>query len=285
MDSQTHQDNASGAGSLRLRKLAGAIGAEVLDLDVSRPLDRETFAALEAAWYDHNILLLRNQNLTAEQQVRFAENFGPLAVTTGTREPVMLVSNIVDNGKLIGGLPDGEMWFHSDQCYVERPCAAAMLYAIEIPSQGGNTLFANAYTAYESLPASVRDRIANLKAINVYDYHREPTKKTLGRNIREGVPHFAHAMVRTHPVTGRKALYINRLMTAYIEGIAVDESDALLAMLFDHQEKPEFVYEHVWRKNDLLIWDNRCTLHARTDFDPSERRLLRRLVVQGDKPF
>jgi taurine dioxygenase len=158
-----------------------------------------------------------------------------------------------------------------------------MLYALEIPRTGGNTLFANCYRAYETLPEEIKARIAGRKAINAYDYDAAATKR--GSKIRDGIPYYAHPIVRTHPATGRKALYVNRLMTVAIEGMDDDEGADLLELLFDHQEKPEFVYEHVWRVNDLLLWDNRCTLHARTDFSPEERRLMRRVVISGEKPL
>jgi taurine dioxygenase len=270
---------------LHLRPLAPRIGAEVVGMDLSRPLDTATCAAVETAWFEHGVLLFRDQDITAEQQTRFAEYFGPLAMTTSSGKPVMLVSNIIENGKPIGRLPDGEMWFHSDQSYLPRPCAGATLFAVELPQVGGNTLFANTYASYEALSIEMKVRLANLRAINVYDYSLGSTKKhDAAHVIREGVPHATHPVVRTHPATGRKSLYINRLMTVTIEEMPFEDSNALLAELFAHQEKPEFVYEHVWRKGDLVLWDNRCTLHARTDFDPGERRLLMRIAIQGDVP-
>ena len=230
---------------------------------------------------------LRDQSLSEEDQVRFAEYFGPLGKTlnvhnTGRHPAIMLVSNIRKDGKPIGALPDGEMQFHTDQCYVERPAAASMLYAIEVPRVGGNTLFSNAYLAYETLPSEIKRRIDGRKALNAYDYDNAATFR--GTRIRDGVPHYTHPVVRTHPATGRKALYVNRLMTLAIEGLPEAESAALLELLFDHQEKRRFVYEHVWRVGDILMWDNRCTLHARTDFSPDERRLMRRITILGEKP-
>jgi len=194
----------------------------------------------------------------------------------------MLISNIRENGQMIGALPDGEMHFHSDQCHQERPAMASMLYALEVPSKGGNTLFANAYKAYETLPESIKTRIEGRKALNAYDYQAAATHR--GTRLREGIPSCWHPAVRTHPATGKKALYVNRLMTIAIEGMPEEESDRLLGTLFDHQEQPQFVYEHVWRPHDLLLWDNRCALHARTDFSAAERRLLRRLTILGEKP-
>ena len=270
------------------RPLAPGIGAEIVGLDLSRPMSDASFAAVERAWHRHNVLLFRDQTLSEEQEVAFGGRFGPLAqrinkVPTGhVKHPsVMLISNLRENGALIGALPDGEMYFHSDQCYVERPSMAAILYAIEIPSKGGNTLFANGYLAYETLPEEIKAELQGKRALNVYDYENAATT---GGEPSESAPRYAHPVVRTHPATGRKALFVNRLMTREIIGMPKAKSRRLLETLFDHQEQPQFVYEHVWRPGDLLIWDNRCTLHARTDFDASERRLLRRVAVLGEKP-
>ncbi len=179
--------------------------------------------------------------MTEEDQVRFAERFGPLA-TIHTKQfvrshpAVMLISNIREDGKPIGALPDGEMHFHSDQCHQERPARASMLYAIEIPRVGGNTLFANAYKAYETLPDAIKRRIEGRKALNAYDYGSAATKR--GTKVADGVPAYAHPVVRTHPATGRKALYVNRLMTVCIEGLPAQESDEILEQIFEHQEQP-----------------------------------------------
>jgi taurine dioxygenase len=278
-----------GTDNVRTIPLSPAIGAEIAGVDLRAPLDDAQFTEILEAWHYHCVLLFRNQHLEMEDQLRFAERFGELSKVINNHSQnsghpsVMLVSNIRKDGKLIGGLPDGEMYFHSDQCYVERPIKATMLYAIELPRQGGNTLFANMYLAYETLPEEVKQRIAGLKAMNVYDYESNPT--TRGATIREGVPHYAHPVVRTHPETGRKALFVNRLMTDHILEMPREESERLLTFLFDHQEQRRLVYEHVWSVGDLVLWDNRCSLHARTDFDPGERRLLRRVAIRGEKPF
>jgi alpha-ketoglutarate-dependent taurine dioxygenase len=272
---------------LMIRPLSAALGLEILDVDLRNPLPPPVIARLREAWYEGLILLLRDQALSEEDQVRFAECFGPPARTinvnnTGKHPAVMLVSNIRKDGKPIGALPDGEMHFHTDQCYIEKPAAASMLYAIEVPRVGGNTLFANAYLAYETLPAEIKHRIDGRKAVNAYDYENASTIR--GTRLREGVPQYTHPVVRTHPATGRKGLYVNRLMTIAIEGLPQAESDAVLNVLFDHQEQRRFIYEHVWRVGDILMWDNRCTLHARTDFSSAERRLMRRITILGEKP-
>jgi taurine dioxygenase len=273
--------------SVVCRPLSAALGAEIVGVDLSREIDDHTFAQILAAWHRNLVILLRDQELSEEDEVRFAGRFGPPAMIH-TRQfvrhnpAVMLISNIREDGKPIGALPDGEMHFHTDQCHQERPAMASMLYAIEVPSVGGNTLFANGYKAYETLPAEVKRRIDGRHALNAYDYDGASMKR--GTRLREGVPFHIHPVVRTHPATGRKALYVNRLMTVRIEGLPAPESDDLLAFLFAHQERREFIYEHVWRPRDLVMWDNRCTLHARTDFSADERRLLRRVTILGEKP-
>ena len=272
---------------LMKRPLSAALGVEVLNVDLREPLAPAGVTQLREAWHEGLILLLREQVLAEEDQVRFAEYFGETAKTlnvhnTGKHPAVMLISNIRQDGKPIGALPDGEMHFHTDQCYIERPAAASMLYAIEVPSVGGNTLFANAYLAYATLPDDIKRRIDGRTAINAYDYANASTIR--GTRLGEGVPQYSHPVVRTHPATGRKALYVNRLMTVAIEGLPQAESDELLDLLFDHQEQRRFVYEHVWRVGDILMWDNRCTLHARTDFSAAERRLMRRIAILGEKP-
>jgi taurine dioxygenase len=273
--------------ALGVRPLSPALGAEILGIDLRDDIDARVFAQIRDAWHQNLVIVLRGQNMSEEDQVRFAEKFGPPAVIhtkqfVRNHPAVMLISNIREDGKPIGALPDGEMHFHTDQCHQERPAMASMLYALEVPLAGGNTLFANGYTAYETLPPEIKRRIDGRKALNAYDYETAATKR--GTRLTQSVPSYAHPVVRTHPATGRKALYVNRLMTVRIEGLPAQESDDLLAMLFDHQERREFIYEHVWRVGDLVIWDNRCTLHARTDFSPDERRLMRRVTILGEKP-
>jgi taurine dioxygenase len=270
-----------------VKPLSPALGAEIIGVDLSEDNDDRIFAQIRDTWHQNLVILLRDQRLSEEDEVRFAEKFGPPAVIhtkqfVRNHPAVMLISNIREDGKPIGALPDGEMHFHTDQCHQERPAMASMLYAIEVPSIGGNTLFANGYKAYETLPADIKRRIDGRKALNAYDYDSAATKR--GTRLADGVPSYAHPVVRTHPATGRKALYVNRLMTVQIEGLPAQESDELLDLLFDHQERREFVYEHVWRPGDLLMWDNRCTLHARTDFSAGERRLMRRVTILGEKP-
>jgi taurine dioxygenase len=275
---------------LTVRPASPVVGASITGADLSKPLPDDVFQDILDVWYDSLAIVFPGQTLTEDEQVAFAERFGPLNKSANPRThhnksnpAIMLISNIKDDGKLIGSHPDGEMHFHTDQCHQEKPCSATMLYGIEIPSQGGDTCFASGYYAYETLPSDLRGKIECKRAVNVYDYAHADTRGG-DYAIREGVPHASHPIVRTHPGTGRKALYVNRLMTGFIEGIERGDSDDLLEQLFLHQERPEYVYAHKWTPGDVVIWDNRCSLHARTDFDASERRLLRRVTILGEKP-
>jgi taurine dioxygenase len=272
--------------TVSVRQLSPALGAEIMGVDLRNPISDELKQKFLDVWHQHLVILLRNQTLDEDAQVRFAETFGTPAKNSSGRTfsakhpSVMLVSNIREDGKPIGALPDGEMHFHTDQCHQATPAKATMLYAIEIPSKGGDTLFSNAYAAYETLPDEIKQRIAGRRAFNAYT-----TDTTLrSTNYDDAKSSYWHPVVRTHPATGRKALYVNRLMTREIEGLPREESEAILEKLFDHQEESRFVYGHVWRPGDILMWDNRCTLHARTDFSAGERRLLRRVTILGEKP-
>jgi taurine dioxygenase len=268
--------------------LSEALGAEIRGVDASRSISREIFGKILDAWHQHLVIVLRGQSLDEDSQVRFAERFGDLSPIhtshhSAANKAVMYIGNRKQDGKIVGALPLGEMQFHSDQCYQERPAKGTMLYAIEVPAEGGNTLFANAYKAHEALSGETKSRVAGKKAVHVYDYDGGVLDRNRMVAPEAGIS-FAHPVVRTHPETGRRALYVNRLMTHHIEGLAREDSDAILATMFETLERPEFVYEHRWRVGDLLLWDNRCTLHARRDFNPQENRWLRRVTIRGDRP-
>lgn len=275
---------------LEIRKLNPNIGAEVLGIDLRENLSNETIAELKQLWLDHLVLLFRGQTLTQKELLRAAQYFGSLAKYARPKEfrpsgfdsleeGIMLISNIRENGVPIGSLPDGEMHFHHDMLHADIPHKGTMLYSVEIPSKGGNTLFANSYTAYERLAPEVRNRLENRKAHNLFHYGS--TKK--GDN--NGVAAFSeavHPVFRTHEETKRKAVYVNRLMTQKIVDMDEQESQKLLQQVFDHSENPEWVYEHVWKPGDVLLWDNRCSMHARTDFPAGERRLMLRTTIEGE---
>jgi taurine dioxygenase len=268
--------------------LSPALGAEIRGVDASRPLNDETFGKILQAWHEHLVILLRGQRLNEEEQVAFARRFGELSPIhtnhhSETNKAVMYIGNRKKDGKIVGALPLGEMQFHSDQCYTERPAMGTMLYSIEIPLEGGNTLFATAYKAYDALPAEIQRRIEGRKAVQVYDYGGGVLDRANMVEPKDGMS-FAHPVARTHPATGRKALYVNRLMTHHIEGLEREESEQLLGVMFDTIERADFIYEHRWRVGDLLLWDNRCSLHARRDFNPEENRWMRRVTIRGDRP-
>jgi len=274
-----------------VRPLSSAIGVEIRGVDLAMPLDDAVFAQIRAAWEENCIALFRDQNLGELEQVRFAGRLGTLGTSVNDHAPekggghpaILYVSNVRVKGQVTGILPDGEMFFHSDTCYVEHPAMASMLYAIEIPSRGGNTRYANGFRAYETLPADIKRTLSGKRALNVYDYVGNPTVRA--EILPPDVKQYAHPIFRTHLPTRRKSLYVNRLMTWSIVGLPRDESHALLQFLFDHQEREEFVYEHVWRPGDVVLWDNRSCLHARTDFDAKASRRLRRVTVLGEKPY
>ncbi len=266
------------------------IGAEIRGVDLTKPLDEVTKKAVYNLWLEHLVLLFRGQELTQEQFVAATGNFGSLAKLVRPPEfrppgyarildNIMLISNIRENGIPIGALPDGEMWFHHDMLHVEMPHKGTCLYSVEVPSHGGNTLFANCYRAYETMPREIRDTLEGRRAFNSYNLGE------LKRGDGKGVPHkkmASHPVFRTHEETGRKAVNVNRLMTAHVEDMEQGESERLLAAVFDHSENKEWVYEHIWRPHDLLLWDNRCSMHARTDFPEGERRLMLRTTIEGN---
>jgi taurine dioxygenase len=266
------------------------IGAEIRGIDLTRPADAGDAAALNRLWLEHVILVFRGQKLRQEDLLRVTGYFGRLGPLARPREyqpagfdrlldNIMLISNIRENGEPIGALPDGEMMFHHDMLHAKVPHKGTLLYSVEVPQTGGNTLFANCYTAYETLPDAVRRPLEGRRAFHHYNYG------SVQRGDDKGVAAFAesvHPVFRTHEETGRKAVYANRLMTRQVVDMPPEESDRLLAALFDHSENRDWVYEHVWRPDDLILWDNRCSMHARTDFSPAERRLLLRTTIEGE---
>ncbi|HXQ53049.1 MAG TPA: TauD/TfdA family dioxygenase [Stellaceae bacterium] len=280
---------------IEVKPLSPACGAEIMGVDLARDLPDETIAAIKAAWAKHLVLVFRGQTVTQEQQLRFAARFGelgerkvaqareelrPLASGTQQSDPrVMLVSNIKVDGAPVGAFGDGEMWFHIDSGYSARPYKYTFLYAVELPSTGGNTRFANMYKAYEAVPPALKARLAGRKALHIHEYKRT-SKVDVPDDLSQSL-HYFHPVFITHPDTGRKTLFVDRLMTARIEDVGGDESDAILEQLYAIGERPEFIFEHVWRLGDVVMWDNRCTIHARTWFPPEENRLLRRCTVSG----
>ena len=266
--------------------LTDTVGAEIRGVDLSQPVAPETAAILLSAWHDHVLLLFRDQNLTDDHLKASTAWLGDMSEITMPTDrrgdddlSIALVSNILDEaGQPIGALGDGDMWFHHDNSFTAEPDKATFLYSVELPSRGGNTLFGNCYLAYDALPDRLRQEIEGRRVLQIYDY---TVRKKPDLDNLEGVPHHWQPAVVKHPVTGKKALYVDRLMSAAIEGMSRADSDVLLDELFPCMERTD--YEHIWQLGDFVIWDNRCSVHARTDFPADERRLLKRGKVAGER--
>ena len=279
---------------IEVTPLSSACGAQIKGVDLTKELSEPTVRAIKEAWGKHLVLVFRGQSITQHQQLRFASYFGNLGNrrkapeqlrgrAEGIRqdnEKVLLVSNIKVDGQPIGAFGEGEFWFHIDGGYTPAPYRYTFLYALELPSTGGNTMFANMYKAYEAVPTALKDKLRGRKALHIHEYNR--AKQANHSGDISGIPHATHPIFVTHPDTRRKTLFVDRLMTTRIEGMSAAESDAILQQLYEIGERREFIFEHVWRLGDVLMWDNRCTIHARTDFPKEERRLLRRCTVEGE---
>jgi taurine dioxygenase len=269
-----------------------ALGAEVCGADL-RDLDAAQFSAIERAWHEHQVILVRNQTLSDHDLIAFSRRFGALdwapIQETGRRfveglPEIYIVSNVMVNGEPIGSLGAGEAVWHTDMSYLDVPPMASMLYALEVPPAGGNTSFCSMYSVYQALPDALKQRIADLKIKHDGTYNS-------GGYLRQGVtatddprtsPGAVHPLVCTHPDTGRRMLYLGRRRNAYLMGLELAESEALLDELWDFVAQPEFAWEHVWRVGDLVLWDNRCTMHRRDPFDASTRRIMHRTQIKGN---
>jgi taurine dioxygenase len=280
------------SAAITINRLHPVIGAEIKNVDLSQPMTDDTIGQIIDAWHAHSVLLFRDQNLSEDDQIRFAAHFGPVAdrvqpvggdaLDAPDWNNLMLITDHVDaNGKAIGSLGHGEMTFHTDKCYRERPHRTSFLYGIEIPSVGGHTKFTSLYAAYDNMPDDLKRRLDDTFVMQGHEYGG------YGRlNLEvalEDMHHFRQPLILNVPGSGRKSLYLSRLNTLWIEGMDRDESEAILGPLFDIAEDPANMYEHVWRKGDLLMWDNLACLHARTDWPDGENRMLRRCTTEGDR--
>ena len=270
-----------------------ALGAEVTGIDL-RNLDDAAFERLMRAWHEHSVVLMRGQSLNDQELIAFSRRLGDLdwapIQETGRRfveglPEIYIVSNVKVNGEPIGSLGDGEAVWHTDMSYLDVPPKASMLYALEVPPSGGNTSFCSMYDVYEALPSPLKERIAGLKIKHDGTYNS-------GGYVRQGVtptddpltsPGAVHPLVCRHPDTGRRMLYLGRRRNAYLVGLGLAESEALLNELWALVDRSEFAWEHVWRVGDLVLWDNRCTMHRRDAFDPNSRRIMHRTQVKGEQ--
>jgi len=272
--------------SLQLIPLSSGLGAEVAGVDLSGDIDDATFAAIEQAWRDHLVLLFRNQTLGNERHVAFSARFGPLddhASIPRLRDPqvpqILPVVNAVLGGRR---QPVGRQW-HSDLSTTLRPARGSLLRCEEIPPVGGDTMFANMYLAYETLSGTMKTMIDDLWAVHDLTLaHHNRGRRDIDE-VRRNTPPVAHPMVRVHPETGRRALYVSEMTTADIVGMRREEARPILEFLFAHCARPEFAYRHRWRVGDLVAWDNRCTIHlALDDYDIGVARRLYRTTLLGE---
>ena len=271
--------------SLQFIPLGEALGAEVIGLD-PHAITPEQAGALYQGWLRHHVLVLRGHPMSEEALIAFAACFGPIEMARrrsplAIRPEIMVISNIRENGEQVGALPDGELSFHFDRIHQKIPNKAGVLHALEVPDRGGETLFANMCLAWESLAEPTRKRLEGLSALNTYEYGQTHAQS---KTLSELTPSSVHPVVRTLPESGKKALYVCRLMTDRIYGLSDADSRALLDEICDHVEDPRFRYEHAWKAGDTLLWDNRCTIHARNDFDGAQRRLMKRVTVGDHAP-
>lgn len=292
---------------ITVTKLGKHLGASITGVDLSRPLDDATFAAVSKAFFDNEVVVFPGQNLTPEQQVAFTQRFGVLEhhvrkeARLGNHPEIFILSNILDeNGKAIGAQDAGRFW-HSDLSYKREPSLLSALYAVKIPVRDGKPLgdthFASTTAAYDALPDAMKQRLQGLKNFHSYRDYRLKNYAAQQDELRRGirtvqehaptpeqlasVPDMATPVVRTHPVTGRKGLFVNEGHTSHMADMPQAEGDALLAQLYAHITQPEFIYTHHWSPGDLLMWDNVAVQHKATfDYDPLPR-LLYRTTVRG----
>jgi taurine dioxygenase len=279
--------------SIEIIPTGAALGAEICGVDLARPIDDATFAVIERAYNEYGVIFFRGQQITPPQQVAFTRRFGEIEFnifgerwSVSSSPEIVVVSNVTEDGRPIGVRRAGENW-HSDMCYTARPPRGTMLYALEIPNLFGlplgDTEFASAAAAWDALPEPLRQQIEGRRAVFDFTGRKRtfpPTQAEIQR-----YPPVTHPIVRTHPLTGRKCLYVMRDDCVGIDGMEREEAEALIAALADHMVKPAFVYRHQWRADNLLLWDN-CTVQHRAvqDYDLPQRRLMHRTTMGGAVP-
>jgi taurine dioxygenase len=269
-----------------------ALGAEIRGADL-RTIHEDDFGIIYRAWLDHAVLLFRGQTLNDEDLLAFSKRFGTLdwapVQESGRRfvaghPEIYVVSNVMENGAPIGSLGAGEAAWHTDMSYLQNPPKASILFALEVPSSGGNTYFSNMYRAYESLPDELKRRSEGLMLKHDGTYNS-------GGYLRQGVnaiddavksPGVLHPLVCTHPETKRLLLYLGRRRNAYIQGLSLPDSESLLDQLWNHATRQELAWHNEWRVGDLVLWDNRCTMHRRDPFDAGSRRIMHRTQITGE---
>ena len=270
-----------------------ALGAEVRGIDLSRGLDGAAVAAIERAWDEHLVLLFRGQGLSDRQLIAFAQRFGELdppgpnpygAPVLPEYPELNVISNVVEDGRPIGNLGAGEAVWHADMTYVETPPKAAILHALEVPPEGGDIYVANMIAAYAALPEDLKSRIADRRSIHDAAHNSAGLLRKGHAEVADPreTPGARHPLVRRDPASGRAALFLGRRPHAYVLGLALAESEALLDALWAHATDERFAWRHRWRAGDLLMWRNLWILHRRDPFDPKARRILHRAQIRGE---
>lgn len=278
----------------------GPLGAEITGIDLSKDISDADRKLIFDAYVDNLVLLFRGQSLSFDDLLRLREIFGPAGLTAnqllglGRKEyypdevptEITIISNIVkDDGTPRGSLGDGEAYWHTDSSFTETPISASLLHAIEVTSSGGETAFLNMYKAYDDMPpelaARIRGKIANHSKVYTAEGKKRPEFDEPSDASK--APGVHHPMVRTHPASGRKCLYLGRRLNSYVLDLPLDESEALLDDIWAHACQDQHVWEHKWRVGDLLVWDNRCTMHHRNAFPPNERRLMHKSITAGER--
>ena len=283
---------------LRAVPSGGPLGADIVGFDIDAVTDAD-MAFIRSAWLEHLVLRFRGQDFDDRVHLEFARRFGPLDTSPSAKfstpwmpefPELSRISNIMEDGKPTGTLGSGELVWHTDMSYIETPPTGSLLHALEVPPSGGDTSFLNMYVAYGTLPEDLRHaadehRIKHDQTHNSSGKLRRGLEDVEYKDVRE-VPGAIHPIVRTHPETGRKALYLGRRARSYIVDLPIDESEALLDALWAHAtQNPAFVWTQQWQPGDLILWDNRCVMHKRDAFDPADRRLMHRTVLLGDRPY
>jgi taurine dioxygenase len=279
---------------ISIRNLNAALGTELSGIDLSEPIARPDVATIEDAWRERLVVLFRGQSLSDPELIAFSRNFGeldppgpnPYGEPFNKEHPQLnVISNVVEDGKPIGNLGDGEAVWHADMTYMDVPPKAAMLHSLEVPPTGGNTYFANMFAAYDALPADLKRAAAGKIAVH------DASTNSAGM-LRKGYKHVTdvresvgahHPLIRTEPTTGRKALFLGRRPNSFVLGLPVPDSEALLDALWAHATDPKFAMCHEWQVGDLLMWNNLAVLHRRDPFDPKSRRIMHRSQIKGSE--
>jgi len=278
--------------SVTVTGLHPAIGAEIRGVDLSQELDDDTIGLIRQAWFDHTVLVFRGQDISENQQLRFAGYFGTVAerviAPDGASKPagpewtnmLLITDKVDDSGDALGALGHGELLFHSDKAYIESPHRGSFLYGVQVPLEGGHTKFASLYAAYDNLSDEWKARFADTFVMHGYDYNGNKLDPDADFS---NILHFRQPMFFVNPDTGRKGLFVARMTAMRIENLEREESIDILERIFKITEDPAIIYEHVWQPGDLVMWDNWSCLHARTDWPDDQHRALRRCTTEGGR--